>query len=269
MKAGNQKTTRVWLHGASGRMGLEIQSALEGRRDSVSLMGGSGRKFIGDSLLTGRPVSPEKLAHAISHGVDVVIDFSIAEGNELLLQAMKALPAEKRPQVLIGTTGLSEKIRKEWTKIAAKIPKGCVFIAPNTSRGVLATIEGALRVQEILKDSRCDVAIIETHHRLKKDAPSGTAKMFSDRLSENQGPSDPTLTIASVRGGGVFGEHEIRFMGVHDEIIITHRAYSRSLFAEGALDLAIWQHKCGSKFKSKLISLSDFAGASRATRSEK
>ncbi|NBQ53146.1 MAG: hypothetical protein EBU49_06145 [Proteobacteria bacterium] len=131
MKA--QKTTRVWLHGASGRMGLEIQSALESRRDSVSLMGGSSRKFIGDSLLTGRPVNAEKLAHAISHGVDVVIDFSVAEGNELLLQAMKAIPAEKRPQVLIGTTGLSEKIHKEWTKLAAKMPKGCIFMAPNTS----------------------------------------------------------------------------------------------------------------------------------------
>ncbi|NBQ53147.1 MAG: hypothetical protein EBU49_06150 [Proteobacteria bacterium] len=83
-------------------------------------------------------------------------------------------------------------------------------------------------------------------------------------LVENLGPSEPKITISSVRGGGVFGEHEIRFMGIHDEIIITHRAYSRSLFAEGALDLAIWQHKCGSKFKSKLISLSDFAGGSRA-----
>ena len=262
-----QKTTRVWLHGASGRMGLEIQSALEGRRESVSLMGGSGRKFIGDSLLTGRPVNPEKLAHAISHGVDVVIDFSIPEGNELLMLAMKAIPAEKRPQVLICTTGLNEKNINEWANIAGKMPKGCIFIAPNTSRGVLATIEGALRVQEMLKNSQCDIAIIETHHRMKKDAPSGTAKMFSDRLGENQGPSDPDLSIASIRGGGVFGEHEIRFMGTHDEIIITHRAFSRSLFAEGALDLAIWQHKSGSKFKSKLISLSDYAGASRTSPS--
>lgn len=258
------KCTRVWLHGASGRMGLEIQTAIEGRRDAINLMGGSGRTFIGDTLLTGRPVSAEKLAHAISHGVDVVIDFSLAEGNALLLQAMREIAPEKRPQILIGTTGLSEEAYKDWAHLAESMPKGCIFIAPNTSRGVFATIEAALRVQSILKDSKPDIAIVESHHRMKKDAPSGTAKMFSDRLMENQPASASPVTITSIRGGGVFGEHEIRFMGSHDEIILTHRAYSRSLFAEGALDLAIWLHSSGSRFKSKLISLSDFAGALHA-----
>jgi len=259
-------TTRIWLHGASGRMGLEIQSAVARRRDEFMLMGGSGRTFQGDTLLTGRPVDPEKLAHAISHGVDVVIDFSIAAGNAVLCKAMAKIPPAKRPQVLVGTTGLGDLARKEWVKIAGTLPLGCVFMAPNTSRGVLATIEGALRIQEVLGafgSEDVDVAIVETHHKMKKDAPSGTAKMFADRLATSRAKKMASIPIVSIRGGGVFGEHEIRFMGSHDEIILTHRASSRGLFADGALDLAAWLHRSGHKFKSRLISLPEYAASLR------
>ncbi|NDE14747.1 hypothetical protein EBZ80_07450 [bacterium] len=255
--------TRIWLHGASGRMGLEIQSAVARRRDEFMLMGGSGRTFQGDTLLTGRPVDPEKLAHALSHGVDVVIDFSIAAGNAVLCKAMAKIPPAKRPQVLVGTTGLGDSARKEWAKIARTLMSGCVFMAPNTSRGVLATIEGALRIQEVLGTEDVDVAIVETHHKMKKDAPSGTAKMFADRLATSRAKKMASIPIVSVRGGGVFGEHEIRFMGSHDEIILTHRASSRGLFADGALDLAGWLNRSGQKFKSRLISLPEYAASLR------
>ena len=253
--------TNLWLHGASGKMGLEIQSAIQKRTAAISLIGGSGRKFMGDNLLAGRPVDSKKLAHALAHSVDVVIDFSVPEGNEILLDAMEATPADKRPQVLIGTTGISEKNLGRWSKVATTLKGGCIFLAPNTSRGVLAAIEGALRIQEILRDSPTDVAIVETHHIMKKDAPSGTARMFLEKLSEHRTPPATTISVSSIRGGGVFGEHQVRFMGVHDEIIVTHRAYSRGLFAEGALDLAAWQHKNGSRFKEKLITLSDYVAA--------
>lgn len=264
--AQRSSTTRIWLHGASGRMGLEIQSAVARRRDEFMLMGGSGRTFLGDTLLTGKPVDPDKLAHAISHGVDVVIDFSVAAGNAVLCKAMGKIPPEKRPQVLVGTTGLGDSAVKEWGKIAKAMRSGCIFMAPNTSRGVLATIEGALRIQEVLHafgPADVDVAIVETHHRMKKDAPSGTARMFAERLGTSHGKKTSAIPVVSVRGGGIFGEHEIRFLGSHDEIILTHRASSRSLFAEGALDLAKWLHFSGHDFRSRLISLPEYAASLR------
>lgn len=242
-------------------MGLEIQDAIGRRRDEFMLMGGSGKTFLGDTLLTGKPVDPEKLAHAISHGVDVVIDFSLPEGNAVLRKALAKVPVDRRPQVLIGTTGLSNRDLKEWVSVASQFRGGCVFVAPNTSRGVLATIEGALRIQQVLGNSGADITIVETHHRMKKDAPSGTARMFASRLDEARPASHGPVTVTSVRGGGIFGEHEIRFMGLHDEIVVTHRAYSRGLFAEGALDLATWLHQKGHQFKSRVISLSDYSGS--------
>lgn len=261
-----QTQTRIWLHGASGRMGLEIQSALSKRRDEFMLMGGSGRTFLGDTLLTGKPVDPEKLAHAISHAVDVVIDFSVPAGNSVLCKAMAKIPPARRPQVLVGTTGLTDAETREWGRVAKELRAGCIFLAPNTSRGVLATIEGALRIQEVLQafgTDKTDVAIVETHHKMKKDAPSGTAKMFASRLDAARAKGQSAISVVSVRGGGIFGEHEIRFMGSHDEIILTHRAGSRSLFAEGALDLAQWMHHSGLKFKSRLISLPEYAASIR------
>lgn len=244
----------VWLHGASGRMGLELQQALARRTDEFRLIGGSGRKFLADSLLTGKPATPDKLAHALSHGVDAVIDFSLPEGNAVLAKAIELMKPEARPLVLVGTTGLDTKAVKAWTKIAATMRGSSVFLAPNTSRGVLATLEGALRVQAMLAGTAPDVAIVETHHIMKKDAPSGTAKMLAAKLG-----AAGAVAILSVRGGGIFGEHEIRFLGKHDEICITHRAYSRGLFAEGALDLVEWQHARRKKLAGKLVNVSDYA----------
>lgn len=248
------KPLAVWLHGASGRMGLELQQALAARTGDFRLMGGSGRKFLGDSLLTGKPVTPEKLAHALAHGVDAVIDFSLPDGNALLAKAVDLIKPELRPLVLVGTTGLDPKAVKAWSTIAAKMKRSSVFLAPNTSRGVLATLEGALRIQAMLAGTSPDIAIVETHHAMKKDAPSGTAKMLAGKL----GPSGK-IEILSVRGGGIFGEHEIRFLGKHDEVSITHRAYSRGLFAEGALDLLTWQNARRKKLAGKLVSVTDYA----------
>lgn len=252
---------KVWLHGASGKMGLEIQNALARRTSEFLLMGGSGQTFSGDSLLAGRPVTIEKLAHALSHSIDLVIDFSVAEGNSVLLAAMKKVPRTRRPQVLIGTTGLDNKRLSHWKKLAEDLSTGGILLAPNTSRGVLALIKGAQAVQKSLAGTDVDVAIVETHHRMKRDAPSGTAKLIAAQLSPLLPGKKQDLTIAAIRGGGVFGEHEVCFMGQNDEIILTHRAYSRSLFAEGALDMAKWLHANRSRFKSKILSLEDFAAA--------
>lgn len=246
----------IWLHGASGRMGLEIQQAISRRTGEFRLLGGSGRTFLGDSLLTGKPATPEKLAHALSHGVDAVIDFSLPAGNLVLAKAFQLIEPARRPQVLVGTTGIDDKTRKLWEKVAAGMKQGSVFTAPNTSRGVLAALEGALRIQGMLSGTGADISIVETHHIMKKDAPSGTARMLAEKLKVDAAGE---IQIFSVRGGGIFGEHEIRFLGKHEEITVTHRAYSRGLFAEGALDLVLWQHQRRKKIASKVIDVSAYA----------
>lgn len=260
-KASRPEHCKVWLHGASGKMGLEIQRSLSQRSAEFRLMGGSGQTFSGDSLLTGRPVTADKLAHALSHAIDVVIDFSVADGNAVLLSAMKKVPVARRPQVLIGTTGLSTKALKGWSSIAAELPSGGILLAPNTSRGILALIKGAQAVQKSLAGTDTDLAIVETHHRMKKDAPSGTAKLIAEQLTGSNGGRKSGIEISAIRGGGVFGEHEVCFMGKNDDIILTHRAYSRGLFAEGALDLARWLHDNRKKFRSTMLTLDDFAAS--------
>ena len=241
----------LWLHGSSGRMGKEIQKALvEGKTPALRLVGGSDRTFEGEHFYQGRPVSDELLGHALAKDdVAVVIDFSTDEGNQLLLKAVQS-SGVRGLAVLIGTTGLGKERLDAW-RATARAQELKLMIAPNTSVGVLMTLMAALRVAAPLVKIGYDVELTETHHRAKKDAPSGTAMFLANSLAEKvpelhvktdrTGAREPgELGVHAVRGGGVFGEHEIRFLGDSDEVRISHRAFSRALFASGALVLAQW-----------------------------
>ena len=250
MTQGTKQRPGLWLHGSSGRMGKEIQKALvEGTAPGLRLVGGSDRTFEGEHFHQGRPVTAELLAHALEKdGVDVVIDFSTEDGNGLLLQAVQK-SGVRDLAVLIGTTGLPKSRLDAW-KETAKEHGLKLMIAPNTSVGVLMTLMAALRVAAPLVKIGYDVEITETHHRMKKDAPSGTAMFLANGVADSAELKVKTdrsgarekgeLGVHAVRGGGVFGEHEIRFLGDNDEVRISHRAFSRALFATGALVLAQW-----------------------------
>ena len=150
---------------------------------------------------------------------------------------------------LIGSTGLNPEQLSRWEQYA-KSHNCPVLIAPNTSTGVLLTLQSALNIAKGLHGLDFDIEILESHHRNKIDSPSGTAMFLANNIAEHEKLSLNTnrtgkrktdeLGVVALRGGSVFGEHTVRFMGDYEEIMITHRALSRDLFASGALTLGKW-----------------------------
>jgi 4-hydroxy-tetrahydrodipicolinate reductase len=182
---------------------------------------------------------------AVIQGADVVIDFSAPTAT---LKLAKALESASDKTVLIGTTGLSSKEIRALS-IAAKRGRHRILIAGNTSLGVATLAKLIGTAVTALSDHGFDIEIIEAHHRMKKDAPSGTALFLAEIvkranpklkvINDRKGPRQPhTFSIHAIRGGGIIGEHEIRLISDHEEISLGHRAFNRSLFAKGALTLA-------------------------------
>lgn len=250
VKSPNEVLT-VWVHGLSGRMGRHLQEALSAANPKqLSFVGGSSRTLQNQSKL----LSPKALADAMKNS-NCIIDFSNPDGNQFLWKALNE-PQTVGRLVLIGTTGLSKSQIKFGENVATKNGHTVLF-APNTSLGVLATLQAAKLVERLTHKRDFDIEIVETHHRNKKDAPSGTANFLAHSLAEQSGQSlqlghkelrkPNTIGVSSVRGGGVFGEHEIRFLSKNEEISVCHRAFDRSLFADGALVLCQWlrQQKVG------------------------
>ncbi len=224
--------TRVWIHGISGRMGQELKKTLASRKDLV---------FAGGS---------DESAPVDLHAADLYLDFSTPAGNSQLLDAFLSAKGLARRSILVGTTGLQADSQGLWRTFADKAGHS-LLLAPNTSVGLLVVAKTAQTLARTLTDLHYDIEITETHHRHKKDAPSGTAKLLADAVhgsvktltpvfnrAGERGPNE--IGISSVRGGGVFGEHEVRLIGDHDEVRLAHRAFSRQLFAEGALVLGRW-----------------------------
>jgi 4-hydroxy-tetrahydrodipicolinate reductase len=237
----------IWINGVSGRMGQNILALLNESKEFTYLGGSDQANLIKPSLISQS---------------DIIIDFSSAGGNLLLLNAAKKMRSTK---FLIGTTGLTAARFTQWKAVANK-NKHLVLFAPNTSFGIylLSTQVGNFASELASKD--WDIEIIETHHNKKTDSPSGTAKFLARRIASacpgfrvagsHSGPRvSKTIGVHAVRGGGVTGEHEIRFIGKHEEISITHRAFSRSLFAEGAL---VFSKMLVNSRKSGCFQLEDF-----------
>ena len=152
-------------------------------------------------------------------------------------------------KILIATTGLSKPHIHGWKELSQKQGNSILF-APNTSLGILLTMHASLQMASLLLKQKFDIEMTEAHHRNKIDAPSGTVKFLAEQIAKQENLSislnrtskreDNELGIASIRGGSVFGEHTVHFMGEFEEISITHKALSRSLFAKGALTLGRW-----------------------------
>jgi 4-hydroxy-tetrahydrodipicolinate reductase len=180
---------------------------------------------------------------------DVVIDFSNPSATDALSQACRDA---KKPAV-IGTTGHSEKERKSIAEMAKSVP---VVFSPNFSVGVNALFLLIRKAAQMLGED-FDLEISEMHHRLKKDAPSGTAKKLAEILCEvrqldynknvRHGREGLTgerpareIAVHSIRGGDVVGDHTVTFAGAGERLDLTHKASSRETFAAGALRAARW-----------------------------
>jgi 4-hydroxy-tetrahydrodipicolinate reductase len=161
----------------------------------------------------------------------VAIDFShagaVAEICRVALQHGKPL--------VVGTTGHSPEQRELIEKTARALP---IVFASNFSAGVNALFALTRRAAEILGPEFVP-EIIETHHKMKKDVPSGTAKTLAEILKQAV-QSDAEVPIESIREGDVVGEHRVIFVGPSEKLELTHRAGSREIFARGALRAAQW-----------------------------
>jgi len=157
---------------------------------------------------------------------DVVIDFSIAAA---LPETLDFCVSRKLPLVL-ATTGHDASGMQAVKAAAEQIP---ILVSANLSLGALVVSRLVREARNLLAEAY-DVTILETHHRAKRDAPSGTAKMLAAAMDM------PDATTLSIRGGGVFGTHEVRFLGDMDVITVRHEAIDRRLFAKGALVAARW-----------------------------
>jgi 4-hydroxy-tetrahydrodipicolinate reductase len=224
---------RVLLVGAAGRMGQAIARAAEGA-DDLEIV---GRVDVGD-----------RIEDAIG-ACDVVIDFSHPDATERNCQVCLT---NGKPLV-IGTTGHSAEQRDAIQNAAASIP---VLLASNFSIGVNTLFWLARKANQLLGPD-FDVEIMETHHRLKKDAPSGTAKRLAEILSEARGleydqdvahgraglvGERPAKQIGmhAIRAGDVVGDHTVIFASSGERLELTHKASSRETFAVGALRAARW-----------------------------
>ena len=178
---------------------------------------------------------------------DVIIDFS----NPAALDGMLGYALKNRVPCVICTTGYSAEQVEQIHKAAESI---AIFYSGNMSLGINLLIELAKQAAKVLGDS-FDIEIVEKHHNLKVDAPSGTALMLADAISETleQEPQyvynrqcyrkkreKNEIGIHSVRGGTIVGEHEVIFAG-HDEVVtLTHQAQSKEVFAAGAVNAAVF-----------------------------
>jgi 4-hydroxy-tetrahydrodipicolinate reductase len=246
----------VIVTGAAGRMGGKIINLIS-TTDNIRVVGAvevSGHPIIGRDIgqslglgNTGILVN-DNLADCIDKA-DVVIDFT---SHDASLKNLKTA-SEKNRSIVIGSTGFNAGELDEIKRLAVK--SRCV-LTPNMSVGVNVMLKVLEYCAGILKDDY-DVEIIEAHHHLKKDAPSGTAmqmaKVIADKLGRDMDKSlvyarrgligertKKEIGIQTVRAGDITGDHTVIFGGIGERLEIIHRAHSRDNFAKGAIRAAQW-----------------------------
>ena len=244
---------RIALHGATGRMGQAIVRLVHEKHEDQIV----GAIAAPDAIEQGRDVGEVAgIGHigvAVTHdhavgllGADVVIDFSHAAAVQPLARAVK----RARVAMVSGTTGLAASDRAALDDVAQTV---AVLWAANMSPGVEAVAQMARLAAAVLGPDY-DIEIVETHHRQKVDAPSGTALRLAEAVREarpdlalrhgREGRPGPRgqneLAVMALRGGDVIGDHTIHLLGLGERIEITHRATQRDVFARGALRAARW-----------------------------
>jgi 4-hydroxy-tetrahydrodipicolinate reductase len=238
--------TRVAIIGAAGRMGRELcRAAIE--TEGIELVGGTvepGTPELGSDLgeLCGSGTAGVKATEDPPGSAEVLIEFTIPEATVEHLSYSK-------PHV-IGTTGLSEDQLQKVEEAARNVP---TVLAPNMSVGV-NLLHGIVRELSAKLGDGYDIEVVETHHRNKKDAPSGTALFLARAAAEGREKDldevavygrkglspkqEGEIGIHALRGGAVVGEHRLVFYSGGEEVEVTHRALSRRTFADGALRAA-------------------------------
>lgn len=228
------------MYGCCGHMG-QVISGLAANDPEVEIVAGVD---IADKGNTSYPVYTD--IRVCQEDVDVVIDFSSAKAVDALLDYCR----EKGLPVVLCTTGLSEE---QLAKVEETAKKAAVLKSANMSLGINTLLKLIQDAAKVLAAAGFDMEIVERHHRLKVDAPSGTALALADSLNEamdgkyeyvfdrsqkREKRTDREIGISAVRGGTIVGEHEVIFAGPDEVIEFKHTAYSKAVFGKGALEAA-------------------------------
>jgi len=246
---------RIAVFGAGGKVGKAIVRAVVESKEAtlVAAIERPGFPYLAADAaqLAGLPAGGVSLAaeRPAKGGADVWIDFSAPAATIENVEAAVATSSA----IVVGTTGLSTADRERIAAAAKRIP---VVFAPNMSVGVNVLLKLVTEAAATLGPG-FDIEVVETHHRAKRDAPSGTALRLGEAAAEGLGRTfaavarferhgdvgprtDSEIGMQTLRGGDVVGDHTVYFLGQGERIEITHRASSRDTFAHGAVRAALW-----------------------------
>jgi 4-hydroxy-tetrahydrodipicolinate reductase len=229
---------RLAISGCCGRMGRSIASlALEDKAFAVTVAGeAAGHEAVGKDLGTalGRPAPAgvkiaADLAAALGQA-DVLIEFTTPEATVAHAQAAQ----KQRIPMVIGTTGLAEPHLEQLRAASATI---ALVVSPNMSSGVNVLTELARAAAQRL-GADFDIEVVESHHRHKKDSPSGTAKRLAEQIADARRQPAGSIPVHAVRAGDIVGDHTVILAGPSERLELTHRAHGREVFSRGALRAA-------------------------------
>lgn len=232
--------TRIIMHGCNGKMGQVITGICK-EDAAVEIVAGID---VMDNRDNGYPVFTD--IEACDVEADVIVDFAAAVAVDKLLKYAE----DKNIPVVLCTTGLSPEQLSKVSQVSEKV---AILKSANMSLGINTIMKLLKDAIGVFGPAGYDVEIVEKHHNLKVDAPSGTALALADSINEasnnqyeyiydrsqTRNKRDKReLGISAVRGGTIVGEHEVIFAGIDEVIEIKHTAYSKSVFAKGAVEAA-------------------------------
>lgn len=231
---------KVIMHGCNGHMGQVISGLI---KDDPEIEIVAGIDLV-DNRENGYPVYTDIWKCDVK--ADAVIDFCSAKAVDNLLDYC----VERQIPVVLCTTGLSEE---QVAKVEEASKRVAVLKSANMSLGINLLLKLVKEAAQTLAAAGFDMEIVEKHHRLKVDAPSGTALALADSLNEGldnayhyvydrsqvrQKREDKEIGISAVRGGTIVGDHEVIFAGADEVITFQHTAYSKAVFGKGAIQAA-------------------------------
>ena len=231
---------KIIMHGCNGHMGQVISGLVEKDPDAEIVAGID----VADQGKNSYPVYTNMEECQVE--ADALIDFSSAKATDALL----AYCEKRKLPVVLCTTGLSEE---QLAKVEETSKNVAVLKSANMSLGINTLMKLLQDAAKVLATAGFDMEIVEKHHRLKLDAPSGTALALADSINEamdnqyhyiyarsqrREMRDDKEIGISAVRGGTIVGEHEVIFAGPDEVIEFKHTAYSKAVFGKGAVEAA-------------------------------
>jgi 4-hydroxy-tetrahydrodipicolinate reductase len=228
----NMKLVAAICSPKSDKKGMNLGTVLGGEATSIKI---TSSDELEDTIFKTKP--------------DVIVDFSCPSAtmeNAKILSSLKV-------NMVIGTTGFTEAELEELSKMPYKFHNGIVY-APNITLGVNTVMLISNIAANILNGY--DFQITETHHKHKKDSPSGTAVKLAlemERGLKSSGVYNKSIPINAIRAGGVVGKHKVEIIGKEDRIEISHESFSRKAFAEGAIQAVNYIYKRSGYFEMKEV----------------